>query len=79
MHSWNHGEILGVSYLGKKFKAEKGERGIESNIIEEYTPLLWVGKRSQFAIRLNLFISERLRRMQSAYLPTFINKMSIKI
>ena len=33
-----HGEILGVSYVGKKIKAEKGG-GIESNIIEEYTPL----------------------------------------
>ena len=25
--------------MGKKIKAEKGERGIESNVIEEYTPL----------------------------------------
>ena len=34
-----HGEILGVLYMGKKIKAEKGG-GIESNVIEEYTPLL---------------------------------------
>ena len=34
-----HGEILGVLYMGKKIKAEKGGGGIESNVIEEYTPL----------------------------------------
>ena len=26
--------------MGKKIRAEKGGRGIESNVIEEYTPLV---------------------------------------
>ena len=67
MHSWNHGEILGVSYTGKKIKAEKGGRGIESNVIEEYTPLLYFSIVSVFVVAFvnNQYII--------SFIDTFVN------
>ena len=47
-----HGESLGVSYMGKKIKAEKKRGGIESNVIEEYTPLFNILKYRLYSYRL---------------------------